>query len=150
MSACQRTSLLVATPCMWWMAAFRVRHLHSTWCTLVCTARLSLCKSYHATSPNSRCAVALDGNLWDQEAYVFSSPKENLWHREKKGERTLTFYVPLFTLPELLDCKNGLASYQVSRPYTFAGLCCCLAVGLGSIFACVPAQSFLLALPLPW
>ncbi|KAK9807500.1 hypothetical protein WJX72_000991 [[Myrmecia] bisecta] len=55
---------------------------------------------------------SLDENLWYGEAYVFSSPKQNLWHQETKGARTLTFYVPLFNFEELQLCKNGLTTYK--------------------------------------
>ena len=57
--------------------------------------------------------AALDGTLWSGEAYVFSSPKQHLDHAQVKGFRVLVFYVPLFSLAELLSCKSRLTQYQV-------------------------------------
>ncbi|CAL8472109.1 g11651 [Coccomyxa elongata] len=54
----------------------------------------------------------LDGTLWNGEAYVFSSPKQHLDHAQVKGFRVLVFYVPLFSLAELLSCKSRLTLYQ--------------------------------------
>ncbi|KAK9806346.1 hypothetical protein WJX72_010899 [[Myrmecia] bisecta] len=55
---------------------------------------------------------ALDANYWDGETVVLSSPKDTLLHRETKGQRTLTFYVPLWSLLELKACKNGLTAFK--------------------------------------
>jgi hypothetical protein len=56
--------------------------------------------------------------VWGGETVVFCSPQKELWRSERKGARTLTLYVPVVPLTELLEMKRSLPQYKVSHACT--------------------------------
>ena len=61
--------------------------------------------------------------MWQGETVVFCSPEQDLWRGQRKGARTLTLYVPVVPLRELLSMKSLLPQYQVRHAMSCAATC---------------------------